>query len=121
MLAGVQVTAVSSKTNTTAVARLGAFTEGAAQVALYDTPGVVSTRCAHAPIMILIYTLRYAQTQAPHKEADEMMVQVYTGGPACAAGSFRVGHGHRLRCAALHRRRAPSGVHPARFICCGLA
>ena len=39
-----QVTAVSSKTNTTGVARLGAFTEGTCQVALYDTPGVVHTR-----------------------------------------------------------------------------
>jgi GTPase Era involved in 16S rRNA processing len=43
----VQVSAVSSKTNTTAAARLGAFTEGAVQVALFDTPGVVSTRCEH--------------------------------------------------------------------------
>lgn len=39
-----QVSAVSSKTNTTDAARLGAFTFGPAQVALYDTPGVVSTR-----------------------------------------------------------------------------
>lgn len=39
-----QVSAVSSKTNTTDAARLGAFTEGPSQVALYDTPGVVSTR-----------------------------------------------------------------------------
>ena len=37
---------MSSKTNTTESARLGAFTVGARQVALYDTPGVVSTRCA---------------------------------------------------------------------------
>ena len=40
-----QVTAVSDKTNTTGAARLGAFTEGNSQVALYDTPGVVHTRC----------------------------------------------------------------------------
>jgi len=39
-----QVTAVSAKTNTTATSRLGAFTEGNCQVALYDTPGVVHTR-----------------------------------------------------------------------------
>ena len=42
-----QVTAVSSKTNTTGVARLGAFTEGTSQVALYDTPGVVHTRYSY--------------------------------------------------------------------------
>jgi GTP-binding protein Era len=40
----VQVSAVSAKTNTTARIRLGAFTEGAAQVVLYDTPGVVGPR-----------------------------------------------------------------------------
>lgn len=40
-----QVTAVSDKTNTTGAARLGAFTEDTSQVALYDTPGVVHTRC----------------------------------------------------------------------------
>lgn len=39
-----QVSAVSSKTNTTDSTRLGAFTDGPSQVALYDTPGVVSTR-----------------------------------------------------------------------------
>ncbi|BDA47463.1 probable GTPase Era at C-terminar half [Coccomyxa sp. Obi] len=43
-LVGHKVSAVSSKTNTTDAARLGAFTEGTSQVALYDTPGVVSTR-----------------------------------------------------------------------------
>ncbi|CAL8472100.1 g11642 [Coccomyxa elongata] len=43
-LVGHKVSAVSSKTNTTDAARLGAFTEGPSQVALYDTPGVVSTR-----------------------------------------------------------------------------
>ena len=52
VLDGMQVTAVSSKTNTTAAARLGAFTEGAAQVALYDTPGVVSTR--YVAVMVSI-------------------------------------------------------------------
>ena len=36
-----QVSAVSPKTNTTEVTRLGAFTYGDAQVVLYDTPGVV--------------------------------------------------------------------------------
>lgn len=36
-----QVSAVSPKTNTTEQMRLGAFTSGAAQVVLYDTPGVV--------------------------------------------------------------------------------
>lgn len=36
-----QVSAVSHKTNTTVSCRLGAFTEGTAQVILYDTPGVV--------------------------------------------------------------------------------
>ncbi len=40
-----QVSAVSSKTNTTAVPMLGAFTEGVAQVVLHDTPGVVDSRC----------------------------------------------------------------------------
>ncbi|EIE23555.1 GTP-binding protein Era [Coccomyxa subellipsoidea C-169] len=43
-LVGHKVSAVSSKTNTTDATRLGAFTEGPAQVALYDTPGVVTTR-----------------------------------------------------------------------------
>lgn len=38
-----QVAAVSSKTNTTTMSALGAFTEGAAQVALFDTPGVVAS------------------------------------------------------------------------------
>jgi len=46
--ARVQVSAVSPRTNTTQDSHLGAFTEGAAQVALYDTPGVVTTRRAHA-------------------------------------------------------------------------
>lgn len=36
-----QVSAVSPKTNTTEQSRLGAFTVDAAQVVLYDTPGVV--------------------------------------------------------------------------------
>ena len=39
-----QVSAVSAKTNTTAYSRLGAFTQGAAQVVLYDTPGVVGSQ-----------------------------------------------------------------------------
>jgi GTP-binding protein Era len=40
-LAGAKVSAVSSKTNTTARTHLGAFTRGAAQAVLLDTPGVV--------------------------------------------------------------------------------
>jgi hypothetical protein len=43
-----QVSAVSPRTNTTQDSHLGAFTEGASQVALYDTPGVVTTRRARA-------------------------------------------------------------------------
>ncbi|GAB4814249.1 hypothetical protein N2152v2_001295 [Parachlorella kessleri] len=43
-LVGQKVSAVSAKTNTTAYSRLGAFTEGAAQVVLYDTPGVVGSQ-----------------------------------------------------------------------------
>ena len=46
VMCALQITAVSSKTNTTETARLGAFTEGVSQLALYDTPGVVSTRWA---------------------------------------------------------------------------
>ena len=41
-----QVSAVSPRTNTTQDSHLGAFTEGAAQVTLYDTPGVVTYTCA---------------------------------------------------------------------------
>ena len=37
---------MSSRSNTTQASHLGAFTEGAAQVTLYDTPGVVITRRA---------------------------------------------------------------------------
>ncbi|PRW56927.1 GTPase Era [Chlorella sorokiniana] len=40
-LVNAKVSAVSPKTNTTEVTRLGAFTYGDAQVVLYDTPGVV--------------------------------------------------------------------------------
>ncbi|KAI3438239.1 hypothetical protein D9Q98_000676 [Chlorella vulgaris] len=40
-LVGRKVSAVSPKTNTTEQSRLGAFTVDAAQVVLYDTPGVV--------------------------------------------------------------------------------
>ncbi|KAK9823289.1 hypothetical protein WJX72_001635 [[Myrmecia] bisecta] len=43
-LVGQKVSAVSSKTNTTFVPTLGAFTEGPTQVVLYDTPGVVGKR-----------------------------------------------------------------------------
>lgn len=39
-----QVTATSNKTNTTHRVALGAFTQGTKQVALYDTPGIVSPR-----------------------------------------------------------------------------
>ena len=41
---------MSSRSNTTQASHLGAFTEGAAQVTLYDTPGVVITRRARLPI-----------------------------------------------------------------------
>jgi hypothetical protein len=44
-LLSLQVSAVSPKTNTTSVATLGAFMEGAAQVVMYDTPGLVTKRC----------------------------------------------------------------------------
>ena len=37
-----QVAAVSQKTNTTFKPTLGAFTEGSAQVVLFDTPGIIS-------------------------------------------------------------------------------
>ena len=40
----VQVSAVSPKTNTTNVPMLGAWTEGARQIVLFDTPGVVSPK-----------------------------------------------------------------------------
>eukprot|EP00891_Asterochloris_glomerata_P003404 jgi/Astpho2/3404/e_gw1.00054.126.1_t len=43
-LVGVKVTATSNKTNTTHRVALGAFTQGTKQVALYDTPGIVSPR-----------------------------------------------------------------------------
>ena len=43
-LVGRKVSAVSPKTNTTERTRLGAFTVGEAQVALYDTPGVVDAQ-----------------------------------------------------------------------------
>ena len=42
-----QVSAVSAKTNTTAMSVLGAFTEGERQVALFDTPGVVASSYLH--------------------------------------------------------------------------
>lgn len=42
-LVGQKVTAVSRKTNTTALPTLGAITQGVCQVVLYDTPGVVSS------------------------------------------------------------------------------
>lgn len=41
-LAGTKVSAVSDKTNTTIRSRLGAFTAGATQVVLFDTPGIIS-------------------------------------------------------------------------------
>lgn len=40
---------MSARSNTTQASHLGAFTEGAAQVTLYDTPGVVITRRARPP------------------------------------------------------------------------
>jgi GTPase len=40
---------VSHKTNTTAAARRGAFSEAGAQVVLHDTPGVVTQRSMHGP------------------------------------------------------------------------
>ncbi|KAL3152760.1 hypothetical protein ABBQ38_012347 [Trebouxia sp. C0009 RCD-2024] len=43
-LVGSKVSAVSPKTNTTNVPMLGAWTEGAKQVVLFDTPGVVSPK-----------------------------------------------------------------------------
>ena len=43
-LCWLQVTATSNKTNTTHRVALGAFTQGTKQVALYDTPGIVSPR-----------------------------------------------------------------------------
>jgi len=41
-LAGSKVSAVSDKTNTTTKSRLGAFTTGATQVVMFDTPGIVA-------------------------------------------------------------------------------
>jgi GTP-binding protein Era len=41
-LAGSKVSAVSDKTNTTTRSRLGAFTAGATQVVMFDTPGIVA-------------------------------------------------------------------------------
>lgn len=46
-LVGKKISAVSSKTNTTADSRLGAFTVGASQVVLLDTPGVVGPEHYH--------------------------------------------------------------------------
>lgn len=43
-LVGTKVSAVSPKTNTTNVPMLGAWTEGAKQIVLFDTPGVVSPK-----------------------------------------------------------------------------
>ncbi|KAK9837015.1 hypothetical protein WJX81_007236 [Elliptochloris bilobata] len=43
VLVGKKVSAVSARSNTTQDSHLGAFTEGATQVTLYDTPGVVTT------------------------------------------------------------------------------
>ena len=48
-LTGAKVSAVSPKTNTTAVPCLGAFTLGEAQVLLLDTPGAVSAKEARGP------------------------------------------------------------------------
>jgi 50S ribosome-binding GTPase len=41
-LVGMKITGVSSKAHTTVEPHLGAFTSGAAQVVLYDTPGLVA-------------------------------------------------------------------------------
>lgn len=49
---------MSDRTNTTQDSHMGAFTEGAAQVALFDTPGVVTTR--HD---LMAYPARHAQNR----------------------------------------------------------
>ena len=67
-----QVTAVSDKTNTTGAARLGAFTEGKSQVALYDTPGVVHTRCRLSqPLQVLFR----APSEACKERLRELLAQ----------------------------------------------
>lgn len=72
-----QVSAVSSRTNTTEASRLGAFTEGPCQVALYDTPGVVSTRYdaeAFSPPVVLAGREGHVRTALIHLQAVRLRV-----------------------------------------------
>ena len=117
-----QVTAVSDKTNTTGAARLGAFTEGISQVALYDTPGVVHTRCG------LFQTLQSA-LKTP-VEANFGQSLYFASAVAPPPSRAHVGHRTGLvvpeavtTCAgrymglAMHEVCAQPGGQPASVIC----
>jgi GTP-binding protein Era len=49
-LLGTKISGVSSKRNTTITPQLGCFTSGAAQVLLYDTPGLVEHSVQGSPL-----------------------------------------------------------------------
>jgi GTP-binding protein Era len=49
-LLGTKISGVSSKRNTTITPQLGCFTSGAAQVLLYDTPGLVDQSVQGSPL-----------------------------------------------------------------------
>jgi GTP-binding protein Era len=49
-LLGTKISGVSSKRNTTITPQLGGFTSGAAQVLLYDTPGLVDHSVQGSPL-----------------------------------------------------------------------
>jgi GTP-binding protein Era len=49
-LLGTKISGVSSKRNTTITPQLGCFTSGAAQVLLYDTPGLVDHSVQGSPL-----------------------------------------------------------------------
>ncbi len=125
-----QVTAVSAKTNTTATSRLGAFTEGNCQVALYDTPGVVHTRyilpCTLVHVACVVSSLqmrtksldavpRYAVTALKHQGRSAVFVQcalghmmlfVYAQVPTwaspCKECALSLGNSRQLRAADVH-------------------
>jgi GTP-binding protein Era len=71
-LVGLKVCAVSPKTNTTSVPLLGCVTEGDAQVALLDTPGVVGPRALRGPR----HARRVASAWATAADADAVLLVV---------------------------------------------
>ena len=82
---------MSAKTNTTAMSVLGAFTEGEAQVALFDTPGVVASSYLHGDK----HASRVRSAWATAEKCRALLIiidahrQVCPPGRAAAAGSSR--------------------------------